>query len=83
MKTQKQSSFNQNGTSKNVNKKKTWQSIKRIAGILLIIIGAVGVFLPLIQGVLFIGIGIYLVDNEKLNNWFKKKIPQWKRRLKN
>ncbi len=47
---------------------------KRIAGIILIIIGVIGLFLPIIQGVLLIIAGLLLlgVKKEQVKEWIKK-----------
>ena len=48
--------------------------LKRIAGIILIIIGIIGLFLPIIQGVLLIIAGLFLmgIKIEDVKKWFKK-----------
>ena len=47
---------------------------KKIAGVILIIIGVIGLFLPIIQGVLLIVAGLLLlgVKKEQIKKWFKK-----------
>ncbi len=47
--------------------------LKKIAGIILIVIGVVGLFLPIIQGVLLIFAGLLLlgVKKEQIKKWFK------------
>jgi len=40
--------------------------IKKIAGIVLILIGIPGLFLPILQGVLFITTGVILLGNKSL-----------------
>ena len=57
--------------------------IKKITGIILIIIGIIGSFLPFIQGFLLIIIGTILLENKwllnKLKNlkiWIKSKIKK-------
>ncbi len=57
--------------------------MKRIIGVILIVTGIVGIFLPFIQGLLLVAVGIYLVGNHKLINWLKQNIVLWKRQLKN
>ena len=48
--------------------------IKGIAGIILIIIGIIGLFLPVIPGVLLILAGLILlgVKKEQIHKWIKK-----------
>ena len=45
-----------------------------IAGVLLIIVGIIGLFLPLIQGILLIFAGLMLLGfkKEQIRGWFKK-----------
>ncbi|MCK4265234.1 hypothetical protein KAW80_02655 [Candidatus Babeliales bacterium] len=45
---------------------------KKIIGILLIIIGIPGLFLPFLQGIVFIIIGTTLLGNKKLISYLKK-----------
>ena len=47
---------------------------KKIAGIILIIIGIIGLFLPILQGVLLIIAGMLLlgVKKEQIKKWVKK-----------
>lgn len=47
---------------------------KKIAGIILIIIGVIGLFLPIIQGVLLIIAGLFLlgVKKKQIKKWFKR-----------
>ena len=48
--------------------------LKNIAGIILIGIGIVGLFLPIIQGVLLIILGLFLmgIKVSDVKKWFKK-----------
>ena len=50
------------------------KNFKKIAGVILIIIGVIGLFLPIIQGVLLIFAGLLLlgVKKEQIKEWFKK-----------
>lgn len=64
------------------NGQKAWSILKKVIGVILIIVGLFGIFLPLLQGLLLIILGVYLVGNHKLINWFKGKVRSWKRRLK-
>ncbi len=45
---------------------------RKIVGWALIIIGLIGLFLPLLQGVLLIGIGLAIVENEAISGLFKR-----------
>jgi len=49
----------------------TW---KKALGITLIVIGVAGLFLPFIQGILLIVIGLGLVGNVSLIIWLRKKL---------
>ncbi len=68
------------------NSQKAWSMTKKIIGVLLIIAGIAGIFLPFLQGLLLIGIGVYLVGNHKMIDWFKQRLhklkEQWKQRHK-
>ena len=48
--------------------------LKRIAGIALIVIGVIGLFLPIIQGVILIIAGLLLLEvkKERIKKWFRK-----------
>ena len=48
--------------------------LKRIAGITLIGIGIIGLFLPILQGILLILGGLFLlgITKEQIKGWFKK-----------
>ncbi len=48
--------------------------LKNIAGITLIGVGIVGLFLPIVQGVLLIIAGLLLmgIKKEQIKKWFKK-----------
>jgi len=48
--------------------------LKNIAGIILIGIGIVGLFVPIIQGVLLIIAGLLIlgIKKEQIGKWFKK-----------
>lgn len=45
---------------------KNYVILKKILGIILIILGIVGLFLPFLQGLIFITAGIGLLGNKKL-----------------
>ena len=48
--------------------------LKKIAGITLIIVGIIGLFLPILQGVLMIIAGLLLlgIRKEQIKKWFEK-----------
>lgn len=48
--------------------------LKNMAGITLIGVGIIGLFLPILQGILLIIAGLLLmgVKKEQIRNWFKK-----------
>lgn len=48
--------------------------LKNIAGIVLVGIGIIGLFLPIVQGVLLIILGLMLlgIKKEQIKGWFKK-----------
>jgi len=49
-------------------------TLKKIAGMILVSIGIIGLFLPLIQGILLILAGLFLlgIRVDDVKNWFKK-----------
>jgi len=55
---------------------KIWSILKKILGVFLIIVGIIGLFLPLLQGILLIFIGITLFQNKKIKEcvqfWINK-----------
>jgi uncharacterized protein len=73
-------------------KKKVLYSLKIIIGISFIIIGIIGIFLPILQGILFIIIGIMILKNKSFKEIIehiktekekiKKKITLKKQKLK-
>lgn len=48
--------------------------LKRIAGVGLIVFGIVGLFVPILQGILMIFAGLLLlgIKKEQIKNWFRK-----------
>ena len=52
---------------------------KKIIGVILIVIGIFGLFLPGIQGIALIILGLILVGNHRLLNWFKTFINKFKK----
>lgn len=49
-----------------------WKITKKVAGVILIILGIIGCFLPVLQGFLLIAIGVTLLGNKLLIEKFKK-----------
>ena len=62
-------------------RQRIWSIAKKALGVILIIVGLFGIFLPILQGLLLIALGVYLVGNHKLINWLKRKGHEWKRRV--
>ena len=48
--------------------------IKRLLGVLLIIFGIIGLFVPILQGILMIfgGLSLLGIKKSKIKRWFKK-----------
>ena len=59
--------------------KEILEIIKKIVGVILIIAGIIGLFLPFFQGVLMIVLGLVLLGNHKLKNYVVKLIKKIKR----
>lgn len=62
------------------------KQLRRIAGVLLIIAGIISFFLPVLQGWLFILLGLILLGNHRLIDFAKKlekkAVNLWKNRKK-
>jgi len=52
--------------------------IRRGLGGFLLVLGVPGLLLPVLQGVLFIVLGLYLLSLD--SRWFRKKLAGWTRR---
>ena len=63
---------NQNSNKKLTLTKKALNIISIIVGIILIIIGIAGLFLPLLQGIVLIILGLFLVGGKPLLKKLKK-----------
>jgi uncharacterized protein YqgC (DUF456 family) len=59
-------------------KKHIKKIIKRTIGITLICFGILGLFLPILQGILLIIAGLLIIDSQR----FKKQIGQFKEKFK-
>ena len=55
--------------------------LRKILGIILIIIGIAGLFLPILQGILLILLGAAMI-NDNFNKWLKNKLEKLKKKLK-
>ena len=53
-------------------------TLKKILGWTLIIIGIIGLFLPILQGILFIIAGSALLGNTRIKDWFVKQQEKYK-----
>lgn len=51
----------------------------RIVGILFIVLGIIGLFLPFLQGILFLVLGLYLYSfsSPRLRGWIEKRIAPY------
>ncbi len=58
----------------------TWDYLKKILGVVLIIGGIIGLFLPLLQGVFMIIAGAYLLNNKRILAYIKKLQAYFKKR---
>lgn len=61
-----------------------WGALRIIAGVALIILGILGLFLPFLQGIIFILLGLVLLGSnhatqqaKKLWQWIKRKLGEW------
>ena len=57
-----------------MNKEILGNGLRKLAGILLIIFGVLGLFLPFLQGVAMIIAGAYLLGNKQLVTWIKRQV---------
>lgn len=61
---------------KRKDKNEIWSLIKKILGIFFIILGVLGLFLPFLEGILFVIIGLALFHDESIREYisslFKK-----------
>lgn len=54
--------------------------IKYIIGWSLIILGVVGLFLPVLQGIAFIIAGLVILENKYILEWLKRIKERWHKR---
>ena len=66
-----------------VGKNNIYIILKKVAGIILILIGIPGLFLPFLQGILFITLGILLLGGKPALEKTKKIWNKIKKRYKN
>jgi len=52
---------------------------KKVLGIFFIILGVLGLFLPVLQGILFILIGLTLLENQRLKLYIEKFVKKKKK----
>lgn len=62
-------------------KSEIWDIIKKTLGIVFIVIGVIGLFLPLLQGILLILIGLALYNNKKIGRYITENIEKAKRKI--
>ena len=58
-----------------------WDITKKILGIIFIIIGIIGLFLPFLQGLLLIIIGLALYNNKKIGRYIAENIEKLRRKI--
>ena len=59
-------------------KSEVWILIKKVVGIILVVVGIFGLFLPLLQGVLLIILGIALFENKSIRGSFHNLVAKLK-----
>ena len=70
------------GEKKREKRKKIWEIIRKVLGIILIVIGIFGLFLPFLQGFLLIIIGIALYENKSVKRAISDFIEKFKKKKK-
>jgi len=53
-------------------KEKFYRTFKKVIGVFLIILGFIGLFLPIFQGILLIFFGLTFLENERVLKYFNK-----------
>ena len=59
-----------------------WKIIKKVLGVIFILVGIIGLFLPILQGILLILIGLALFNNENIHKYILRKLKKFKKRKK-
>jgi uncharacterized protein YqgC (DUF456 family) len=59
-----------------------WDWTKKILGILLILIGLIGLIFPIMQGWIFIFLGLALLGNKRIKNFFSELWKKTKKTIK-
>lgn len=57
-------------------------ALKKILGVVLIIMGIIGLFVPILQGIALIIVGIVLLEYEPLTEFMRSLKEKWKKRRK-
>ena len=57
-----------------------WTIGKKVIGVVLIVGGVLGLFLPFLQGIAMIIAGAVLLENKRIIEWGKKLIARFKHR---
>ena len=55
--------------------------LRNIAGTVLVLLGVLGLFLPFLQGVLFLVLGLGLIDHplkRRAHHWFRHRFPPYR-----
>lgn len=58
------------------------KTLRRILGVICIILGVIGLFLPFLQGILLIFAGLVLLEFEPIDRWMLSVKQKWKERKK-
>jgi hypothetical protein len=59
-----------------------WSIGKKIIGVILIVGGLLGLFLPFLQGIAMIAAGIILIENKRLIDFSKRILKRFKKNKK-
>jgi hypothetical protein len=59
-----------------------WKIGKKIIGVILIVGGLLGLFLPFLQGIAMIAAGIILIENKRLIDFSKRILKRFKKNKK-
>ena len=61
---------------------RAWDITKKVIGIALILIGVIGMILPIIPGIIFILLGLFLLGNNKIKAWSVRIYKRLAKKLK-